>query len=81
MYLSSPKLWLQRKGFSHTKYCRITVCPVMMLTILNYTPDALVPLNTEQEAPKVEIGVTDLEGGSYHFSQQVTNVQVPPTPM
>ena len=53
----------------------------MMLTILNYTPDAVVPLNTEQEAPMVEIGVTDLEGGSYHFSQEVTNVQVPPTPM
>ena len=53
----------------------------MMLTILNYTPDAVVPLNTEQEAPMVEIGVTDLQGGSYHFSQEVTNVQVTPTSM
>ena len=81
MYLSSPKFWQKHKSFSHKKYCSVTVCPVMMLTILNYTPDAVVPLNTEQEAPMVEIGVTDLEGGSNHFSQEVTNVQVPPTSM
>jgi len=47
------------------------VFPVLKLTIPNHTPDAVVPLNTEQEAPVIEITETDLQGGGYHFSQQV----------
>ena len=43
-----------------------------MLTISYHIPDAVVPLNTKQEAPMVEITETDLQGGSYHFSQQVS---------
>ena len=43
-----------------------------MLTIPNYIPDAVVPLNTKQEAAMVEIVETDPQGGSYHFSQQVS---------
>ena len=51
------------------------VCPVLMLNIPNHTPDAVVPLYTQQEAPMVTTE-TDLQGGSYHFSQQVMHVQV-----
>ena len=47
-----------------------------MLTIPYHIPDAVVPLNTKQEAPMVEITETDLQGGSCHFSQQVMHVQV-----
>ena len=47
-----------------------------MLTIPNHIPDAVVPLNTKQEAPMVEIMETDLQGGSYHFSQHVMDVQL-----
>ena len=46
-----------------------------MLTIPYHFPDAVVPL-TKQEAPMVEIMETDLQGGSYHFSQEVMHVQV-----
>ena len=72
MYLNSPAFWQKHKGFSHAKYCSITVCLVLMLTISYHIPDAVVPLNTKQEAPMVEITETDLQGGSYHFSQQVS---------
>ena len=34
------------------------------------------PLTAEQEAAMMEIGVTDLQCGSYHFSQQVTHLQL-----
>ena len=47
-----------------------------MLTIPYHIPDAVVPLNTKQETPIVDITETDLQGGSYHFSQQVRHVQV-----
>ena len=51
------------------------VCSVLMLNIPTHTPDAVVPLNTKEEAPVVTTE-TDLQGGSYHFSQQVMHVQV-----
>ena len=46
-----------------------------MLTIPNHFPDGF-PRNTEQENPMVEITETDLQGGSYHFSQHVMDVQL-----
>ena len=76
MYLSLPKFWQKHKGFSNARYYSITVCLVLMLTIPYHIPDAVVPLNTKQETPIVDITETDLQGGSYHFSQQVRHVQV-----
>jgi len=48
-------------------------CAQLTLLVPSYLPDALLPLTAQQEASMVEIGVTDLQCGSYHFSQQVTH--------
>ena len=47
-------------------------CAQLTLVVPSYLPDAVLPLTAQQEASMVEIGVTDLQCGSYHFSQQVT---------
>ena len=47
-----------------------------MLTIPDRFPDGVVPRNTEQENPMVESMETDLQGGSYHFSEHVMDVQL-----
>ena len=46
-------------------------CVQLSLTVPSYIPDEVFPLTAEQEAAVVEIGVTDLQCGSYHFFQQV----------
>ena len=48
-------------------------CAQLTLLVPSYLPDAVLPLTAQQEASMVEIGVTDLQCGSYHFSQQVTH--------
>ena len=50
-------------------------CVQLSLTIPSYVPDEVFPLTAEQEAAVAEIGVTDLQCGSYHFSQQVGNYE------
>jgi len=47
-------------------------CAQLTLLVPSYLPDAVFPLTAQQEASMVEIGVTDLQCRSYHFSQQVT---------
>ena len=47
-------------------------CVQLTLTIPSYISEELFPLTTEEEMNLMEMGVTDLQCGSYHFSQQVT---------
>ena len=49
-------------------------CVQLTLTVPSYIPDEVFPLTAEQEAAVAEIGVTDLQCGSYHFSQQVRDL-------
>ena len=46
-------------------------CVQLTLVVPSYFPDAAFPLTSEQEAAMTEMGVTDLQCGSYHFSRQV----------
>ena len=48
-------------------------CAQLTLLVPSYLPDAVLPLTAQQEASMVKMGVTDLQCGSYHFSQQVTH--------
>ena len=48
-------------------------CVQLTLTVPDYIPDVLFPLDTTD---MVEIGLVDLQCGNYHFSQQVTHLQV-----
>ena len=48
-------------------------CAQLTLVVPSYLPDAVLPLTAQQETSMVEIGVTDLQCRSYHFSQQVTH--------
>ena len=48
-------------------------CVQLTLTIPSYISEELFPLTTEEEMNLMEMGVTDLQCGSYHFSQQVTH--------
>ena len=50
-------------------------CVQLTLTIPSHIPDVVFPLTAEQEAGVVEMGVTDLQCGSYHFAHQVSNLQ------
>jgi len=47
-------------------------CVQLTLTIPIYISEAHFPLTAEEEMNLLEMGVTDLQCGSYHFSQQVT---------
>ena len=47
-------------------------CVQLTLTIPSYISEELFPLTTEEEMNLMEMGVTDLQCGNYHFSQQVT---------
>ena len=46
-------------------------CVRLMLIVPSYFPSEVFPLTAEQKAAMMEIGVTDIQCGSYHFPQQV----------
>ena len=46
-------------------------CVQLILMVPSYIPDAVFPLTTEQETAMKEMGVLDLQCGTYHFSCQV----------
>ena len=46
-------------------------CVQLTLNVPSYIPDAVFPINYQQEEAMMENGVIELQCGSYHFSQQV----------
>ena len=51
--------------------CAESGCVQLTLLVPSYIPDAVFPLTTEQETAMKEMGVLDLQCGTYHFSCQV----------
>ena len=52
-------------------------CVQLTMLVPSYFPDAVFPLTAEQEAAMKEMGVTDLQCGSYHFYFQVRTQNKP----
>lgn len=51
-------------------------CVQLTLTVPSYIPDAVFPINSQQEADMMKIGVIELQCGSYHFSQKVGHIRL-----
>lgn len=49
-------------------------CAQLTLHVPSYIPDEVFPLTADQEAAMSEIGVIDLQCGSYNFPQQVSTM-------
>ena len=51
--------------------CAESGCVQLTLLVPSYIPDAVLPLTAEQESAILEMGVTELQCETYHFSCQV----------